>query len=114
MVKASPSNARGAGSILSRGAKIPHALKLKNQNLKKKNKQTKPRSNIVTNSVKTLKIIHIKQKKSVKKERAVKLCGTVKLCGRGCSENLVSNNGIKGSEFTESSCTTCLVFTITL
>ena len=42
MVKASPSNARGAGSILSRGAKIPHALKLKNQNLKKKtNKQKK-------------------------------------------------------------------------
>ena len=39
MVKASPSNARGAGSILSRGAKIPHALKLKNQNLKKKKKK---------------------------------------------------------------------------
>ena len=39
VVKASPFNARGAGSILSQGAKIPHALKLKNQSLKKKKKK---------------------------------------------------------------------------
>ena len=50
-VKTSPSNAGGAGSISSRGAKIPHALQPKNQN----------RSNIVANS-KTLKMVHIKKK----------------------------------------------------
>ena len=34
MVKTSPSNAGGAGSIPGRGAKIPHALRPKNQNIK--------------------------------------------------------------------------------
>ena len=36
MVKTSPSNAVGAGSIPVRGAKIPHALWPKNQNIKQK------------------------------------------------------------------------------
>ena len=36
MVKTSPSNAGGAGSIPGRGAKIPHALGPKNQNMKQK------------------------------------------------------------------------------
>ena len=36
MVKTSPSNAGGAGSIPGRGAKIPHALRPKNQNIKQK------------------------------------------------------------------------------
>ena len=36
MVKTSPSNAGGAGSIPGRGAKIPHALWPKNQNIKNK------------------------------------------------------------------------------
>ena len=36
MVKTSPSNAGGAGSIPGPGAKIPHASRLKNQNLKQK------------------------------------------------------------------------------
>ena len=36
MVKTSPSNAGGAGSIPCGGAKIPHALGPKNQNIKQK------------------------------------------------------------------------------
>ena len=34
VVKTSPSNAGGAGSIAGRGAKIPHASRPKNQNVK--------------------------------------------------------------------------------
>ena len=45
MVRTSPSNTAGAGSIPGLGAKIPHASGPKNQN----------RSNIVTNAIKTLK-----------------------------------------------------------
>ena len=36
MVKTSPSNAGGRGSIPGQGAKIPHALQPKNQNIKHK------------------------------------------------------------------------------
>ena len=36
VVKTSPSNAGGAGSIPGRGAKIPHASQPKNQNIKQK------------------------------------------------------------------------------
>ena len=53
MVKTSPSNAEGVGSIPGRGAKIPHASWPKNQNIKRKQ--------FVTNSIKTLKIVHIKK-----------------------------------------------------
>ena len=48
-----PSNAEGVGSVLGGGAKSPHAQWLKNQN----------RNNIVTNSINTLIIVHIKKKK---------------------------------------------------
>ena len=58
MVKTSPSNAGGAGSIPGQGAEIPHASWPKTQNIN--------RSNIVTNSIKTLKMVHI-FKKSGKK-----------------------------------------------
>ena len=51
VVKTVPSNAGGVGSIPGWGAKILHVLQPKNQN----------RSNIVTNSIKTLKMIHIKK-----------------------------------------------------
>ena len=44
---------RGKGSIPGGGAKIPHASWPKNQN----------RSNTVTNSIKTSKMVHIKKKK---------------------------------------------------
>ena len=57
VVKTSPSNAGDAGSISSQRAKIPHA---------DQRNQTYGRSNIVTNSTKTLQMIHIK--KSTKKE----------------------------------------------
>ena len=53
VVQTLPFNAGGAGSIPSREAKIPHASRLKNQNIK--------RSNSVTNSIKTLKMVHIKK-----------------------------------------------------
>ena len=36
VVKTSPSNAGGVGSIPGRGAKIPHASRPKNQNMKQK------------------------------------------------------------------------------
>ena len=41
VVKASPSNAGGAGSIPGQGAKIPHASRPKNQDIKQKNKFNK-------------------------------------------------------------------------
>ena len=53
MVKTSLSSAGDAGSIPGLGAKIPHALQPKNQNIKQ--------SNFVTNSIKTLKMVHIKK-----------------------------------------------------
>ena len=49
------------GSIPGREAKIPHTSVSKNQNIKKKKK----RSNIVTDSIKTLKMVHIKKKKNL-------------------------------------------------
>ena len=57
VVETSPSNAGDAGLIPGRGAQIPHASQPKNQNVSN-------RSNIVTNSIKTLKMVHIKEKKS--------------------------------------------------
>ena len=50
MVKASPSSAGGTGQ----GVKIPHALGAKNQNLKQ--------SDIITDSIKTLKMVQVKKK----------------------------------------------------
>ena len=54
VVKTLPSNAGGAGSIPCRGAKIPHALGAKKS-------KHKGRSNFVTDSMKTLKMVHIKK-----------------------------------------------------
>ena len=48
MVKISPTKAGGVDLIPDQGAKMPHALRPKNQN----------RSNIVTNSIKTLKMVN--------------------------------------------------------
>ena len=59
MVKTLPSNAGGTRLIPGRGAGIPHVSQPKNQNIN--------RSNIVTNSIKMLKIIHIK--KNLKKNK---------------------------------------------
>ena len=55
-VNSSSSNAEGTGSIPGRGAKIPHASWPK----KKQTPKHKNRGNIVTNSIKTLKVVHIK------------------------------------------------------
>ena len=60
VVKTLPSNAESAGSTPGWGASIPHASLPKNQNIKNN------RSNIVTKSLKTLKMVHIK--KSLKKD----------------------------------------------
>ena len=46
------------GSIPGREAKIPHTSQSKKQSILKKR-----RSDIVTNSIKTLKMVHIKKKK---------------------------------------------------
>ena len=54
VVKTSPSNAGGTGSISGQGAKIPHASGPKNPNIKKKKK-----SNIIINSIKPLKMVQI-------------------------------------------------------
>ena len=48
------------GSIPGGGAKIPHASWPKNKNM---------RQNIITNSTKTLKMVHIKKKKKERKKR---------------------------------------------
>ena len=59
MVKTSPSNAGGVGLIPGRGVKIPHHL------LPKK---TKFRSNIEASSIKTLRMVCIKNKQAKKKK----------------------------------------------
>ena len=53
MVKTSPSNAGGAGSIPGQGAKTPHVFQSKTQNIKQKQNCYK--------FSKTLKIVHIKK-----------------------------------------------------
>ena len=57
MVKALPSNAGSVGSFPGQRTKIPHASWPKNQNINK-------RSNIVTNSIMTFKMVYIKKKNS--------------------------------------------------
>ena len=52
MVDTLPPSVEGTGSIHGQEAKIPHALRPKDQNI----------SSIVTNSIKTLKMVHIKKK----------------------------------------------------
>ena len=54
MIKTLPSNAGGAGSIPGQGVRIPYASWWKN-------KKPENRNNIVTNLVKTLKMVHIKK-----------------------------------------------------
>ena len=58
MVKTSPFNTGSVGLIPHQGTKIPHASWPKNQNINN-------RSNVVTNSLSTLKMVHIKKKKSL-------------------------------------------------
>ena len=58
VAKTSLSNAEGPGLIPGGGAKILHASWPKNQN----------RNNIVTNSIKTFKIVHIKKNLREKKK----------------------------------------------
>ena len=53
MVKTSPCNTGNAGSIPVGETKIPYASGPKNQNIKN-------RSNVVTNSMKTLKMVRTK------------------------------------------------------
>ena len=55
LLKTSPFNAGDAGSISAHGIKISYALWLKTKTLN--------RNNIVTHSIKTLKMVHIKKKK---------------------------------------------------
>ena len=54
MDKTLPSNRRGASSIPGQADKIPHAKKPKHKNS----------NNIITNSIKTLKMVYVKKKKT--------------------------------------------------
>ena len=56
VVEISPSSSGSVGSIPGQEAKISHASQPKNP-------KTSNRSKIVTNSMKTLKMVHIKKKK---------------------------------------------------
>ena len=60
MVKTSPSNAGSMASVADRGGKIPLASPPKSQNIKKKERE---RNNILTNSIKTLKMVHREKQK---------------------------------------------------
>ena len=64
VVEISPSSSGSVGSIPGQEAKISHASQLKNP-------KTSNRSKIVTNSMKTLKMVHIKKKrkKSLKQQQ---------------------------------------------
>ena len=64
MVKTSPSNAGGAGSIPGWGAKIPHASRPKNQNIKQK--QYCKKFNKAFKKWTTLKKKIFKKKKEIK------------------------------------------------
>ena len=55
MVKTSPSNAGAVGLIPGWEAKVPRTLRAKEL-------RTENRSSIVTNTIKTLKMVHIKKK----------------------------------------------------
>ena len=68
VVKILPSNAGGTGSVPGRGTKIPHASPKKPKHKKKKQKT---RSNIVTNSIKTLKKKWSTSKKSLQKKKGI-------------------------------------------
>ena len=59
VVKTLPSIAGDMGLISGQRAKIPHASWPRNQNINN-------RSNSITNSIKTLKMVHIKEKKTFK------------------------------------------------
>ena len=63
VVKTSSSNAGGVGSTPDQGAKIPRASRPKSQTNKQKKelKKKKTRSNIVTNPIKTFKMVHIQK-----------------------------------------------------
>ena len=58
MIKTLPSNAQNAGLIPGQGAKIPHASRPTNK--------IQNRSNTLTNSIKTLNLVHIKKSKKIK------------------------------------------------
>ena len=64
VIKTSPSIAGGAGLIPGQGAKTTQASWPKKPNHKNKN-------NTVTNSIKTLKMVHIKRKKSSKADLVI-------------------------------------------
>jgi len=63
VVETLPSNLEVSGSIPGLGAKILHASRSKNQNIN-------IRSNIVTNSIKTLKMVYIKKNSKKKKKKS--------------------------------------------
>ena len=73
VVKTSPSNAGVVGSIPGWGARIPRLVAKKTK--------TENSRNTVTNSVKTLKMVHIKKKKNLKKKAVDCEVGGARPCG---------------------------------
>lgn len=69
LLRSSHSSAGGLGLILVPGAKIPHALQPKSHNIKQK-------QYIVTNSVKSFKMVHIKKKMLRKSMSIFFMCKT--------------------------------------
>ena len=65
VIRTPPSSAGGQDSIPSQGAEIQHDLGPRAN--KQKPTKTWKRSNIVMNSIKALKMVHIKKKKTLKK-----------------------------------------------
>ena len=81
-VNTGPSNAGGVGSLPGQGAKIPHDWQPKNQNIKHRN-------NIVTNSIKALKMVHSKKKKKKKnlyKNGHAHFAGSLMVCLHNISQ----------------------------
>ena len=75
VIKTSLSSLGGASLIPCQGARILHASQPKKNQPTNKNQNINNRSNIVTNSIKTLKMVHIKQNKA-KRERVILKTGT--------------------------------------
>ena len=63
VVKTLPCNAGGVGSIHDQGAKVLHTSRTTTATTKKpaEKQNINNRSNIVTNSIKTLKMVHVKK-----------------------------------------------------
>lgn len=82
------------GSILGGGTRIPHVLRPKTQTINN-------RSNVVANSMMTLKMVDIKKKKNFKKRLAEKMNDTFPIFNNKIKEMGVSGLKSIGQSFRE-------------